>query len=336
VSSPTPPNAASAAFVVVLIMALSLAFTGSYAGALHQPTFHNVPIAVTPGIPGSLTSRLRASAGIDPKPVGTPAQARASIDRRETYAALVAVGSVVDLVVTPAASPVIAARLSSRLAGSLRAAGTRVRVSVVHRLAPGDPSGAVGFYAVTGWVIAGYLGAVLLGAVFGPLPQRRQMAARMGTLTVIALLAGFSGAWLTFAIGDLPGSLVGAGLLGTLTILAVGAAATALQALLGPGATIVTILVFVVVGYPASGGPIATQLLPGFWRSIGHLIPVGASTTALRDIVYFPDASLNGPLLTILIWLAAGASAALLLAGRHHDPPTMTQAEAAGAAASAP
>jgi hypothetical protein len=90
------------------------------------------------------------------------------------------------------------------------------------------------------------------------------MAARMGTLTVIAFLAGFGGAWLTFAIGDLPGSLIAAGLLGTLTILSVGAAATALQALLGPGATIVTILVFVVLGYPASGGPVATQLLPGF------------------------------------------------------------------------
>ena len=44
---------------------------------------------------------------------------------------------------------------------------------------------------------------------------------------------------------------------------------------------------FVVVGDPASGGSTAPGLLPGFWHAISQLLPPGAGTTAMRDVVYF-------------------------------------------------
>lgn len=194
------------------------------------------------------------------------------------------------------------------------------------------------FCLVTGWVIAGYFGALMLGGIFGPLPPRRQMAMRFGTLTVLAVVAGVSRTVAAFAIGDLPGSVAGACLLGILTVLTTSAVATGLQALLGSLAVVILVLLLIVIGYPGSGGPLAPELLPGFWRTTGQLLPVGASVTALRDIVYFPAAALAGPLLTLVAWLLGGAAVALGLAGRKVRPQPVQQHETdmAGAAAAAP
>lgn len=55
-SKPTPPRPGVVLFVVALITGLSLAFTGSCAGALHDPTPHHVPIAVSSRLPPALVS----------------------------------------------------------------------------------------------------------------------------------------------------------------------------------------------------------------------------------------------------------------------------------------
>jgi len=334
-SGPTPPRVSTALVVVVVITAIALAFTGSYAGALHQPMPHGIPLAVSPRIPSAVTKR--GSPAFDFRRFPSDTAALTSIDRRETYGALLPSGSGVEVVSAPAASLPISTIVTARLGGGLRSAGVPVRESVVHPLASGDRSGVLVFYVVAGWVIAGYMGAIMLGAVFGPLPPRPQMTGRMFTLTILSIVASFSCAGLGYAIGDLPGSLLWAGLLGVLTVLAVGTAATALQALFGPVATYLTVLIIVVIGYPASGGPLASDLLPGFWRAVGPFIPVGAGTTALRNVVYFPDASVLWPLVVLVVWLICGAALALLRAGQPDGAaPTMTEAEAAAAAAAAP
>jgi len=334
-SGPTPPSLRAALFVVAVITAMALAFTGSYAGALHEPTPHGIPIAVSPGIPSAVTKG--GIPAFEFRRFSSNAATLASIDRRETYGALLRSGSGVELVTAPAASLPISTIVTAELGGGLRSAGVPVRASVVHPLASGDRSGVLVFYVIAGWVIAGYMGAIMLGAVFGPLPPRTQMTGRMFTLTILAIVAGFSCAGLGYAIGDLPGSLLLAGLLGVLTVLAVGTAATALQAMFGPVATYLTVLIIVVIGYPASGGPLASELLPGFWRATGPFIPVGAGTTALRNVVYFPDASVLWPVVILVVWLICGAAVALLRAGQPDAAaPTMTEAEAAAAAAAAP
>ena len=63
-------------------------------------------------------------------------------------------------------------------------------------------------------------------------------------------------------------------------------------------------------GTPASGGPYATELLPGLWRTIGHYLPTGAGTDLTRNIAYFGGHALTRPLLVLFLWL----SCALVLA----------------------
>lgn len=62
-----------------------------------------------------------------------------------------------------------------------------------------------------------------------------------------------------------------------LTIFASGAATAGVQAAAGPAGTGLVILVFVILGNAASGGPFARPLLPGLWRTIGGVLPPGAS-----------------------------------------------------------
>jgi len=90
----------------------------------------------------------------------------------------------------------------------------------------------------------------------------------------------------------------------------------AFQSLLGVGGTGVAILLFVVLGNPGAGGAAAPDLLPGFWRVSGQLLPNGAAVTGIRDAVYFPDASIGGPIAVLVAWIVLSTIVALLVGRR--------------------
>lgn len=308
---------------ILAVSALSLLFIASYVGALHEPKLHAVPLAVARGVPSEVTARLAAGDRFDLVRVADADGARRAIDRRDAYGALVPASGGVQLITAPAAGPSVAQALTDAVVPALRRGGARVTTAVAHPLPRADGRGLVGFYTAVGWVVAGYLGATFLGIVFGTRPGRRRLAARLLGVGAMALLVGFGGAAMAAAIGDL-GSWALVGVVGALTVAAVGAATVALQSVLGLVGTGVAIGLFVVLGNPASGGPFATELLPGLWRVTGPLIPTGAATTAVRNVSYFPDASWTGPLLCLLAWLVVSVVVALVVGGRR----TLTEAEA--------
>ena len=117
-----------------------------------------------------------------------------------------------------------------------------------------------------------------------------------------------------------------------LTVFASGAATAGLQAALGPAGTGLVILVFVVLGNSASGGPFARPLLPGLWRTVGGLLPPGASVDLARSALFFDGAGIAGPILVLAGWAALGVVLALALGGRIMDPVDAEAAVAAGAA----
>jgi hypothetical protein len=314
---------------ILAISAVSLLFIASYAGALHEPRAHEVPLAVTAQVPAQIAQQLASSQATRVRTVADRAAALREIDERKVYGAVVATSRGVDLVVAPAAGPAVASALEQSLVPQLERAGAKVRTVEVHTLPAGDARGLVGFYTAVGWVVAGYLGAAFLGIIFGTRPGRLHTVWRLGGIAVLGLIAGFGGAVLAAAIGDFEAAF-SIGLIGALTIVSVGAVTVALQSAFGIVGTGVAILIFVVLGNPASGGPFPGVLLPGLWRVVGELIPTGAATTAIRNLAYFPDASIAGPLIVLLAWLAAGAGVALGL-GQRRGP--LTTEEAQGTAA---
>ena len=78
-----------------------------------------------------------------------------------------------------------------------------------------------------------------------------------------------------------------------------------------------TVLVFVILGNPTTGGAYQAQLLPPFWRALGHLLPNGAGTETIRRMVYFGGQGIGSQLAVIVAWAAIGAVVAIL-ASRFH------------------
>ncbi len=332
---PERPVVIRAGLAIIAIAAVSLLFIASYAGALHEPRPHDVPVAVEAAVPAKVSAELDRSPAIRVVAKRSAGAAIEAINTRDVYGALLAQRRGLVLVVAPAAGPAVAEALKATLPPQLRRSGVPVTVRTVHPLPEADSRGLVGFYTVVGWIVGGYLGATFLGLIFGTQPGRRHTVWRLGALGILALLTGFGGAAVAAGIGDWSASLFSLGLVGTLTVAAVGAVTVALQSVLGLIGTGLAILIFVVLGNPASGGPYSAELLPGLWRAIGQLIPTGAATTALRDIAYFPDASVAGPVLVIAIWLVAGVVVALAL-GQRRGPLTEDEAAASAGAAVAP
>ena len=117
-----------------------------------------------------------------------------------------------------------------------------------------------------------------------------------------------------------------------LTIFASGAATAGIQAAAGRAGTGLVILIFVILGNSASGGPFARPLLPGLWRTIGGVLSPGASVDLARSALFFGGARIAGPILVLLAWAALGTALALALGGRIMEPVDAEAAAAAGAA----
>ena len=138
-------------------------------------------------------------------------------------------------------------------------------------------------------------------------------------LAAFALVGGLVSVLL--AAGALPGPVPALAALAALLLLAVGASTAALIALRGIAGVGIGFLVFLIVGNIASGAAAGPELLPGFWRAVGQLLPPGAAASALRDIAYFPAATLLGPLAVLGGFAALGSAIELALGPRQAGRP---------------
>jgi hypothetical protein len=305
------------ALVLLPALVLMLAFAFSYVGAFHEPTPHNVPLAVVG--PPSVAAQLDALPGhpLDPRAAASRQAALSQIDDRKVYGAYEAASN--RLFVASAANRATAVALETTFD---RVAATRggpaVRVTDVKPLPPKDPNGTAAFYAVIAWVFGGYIGATLIGMIGAPRSRSHARgAARAGALAGFGLVAGVLSVLLLRASFDVfTGHVLALCAIAALTIFASGAATAGIQAAAGPAGTGLVILFFVILGNAASGGPFARPLLPGLWRTIGGVLPPGASVDLARASLFFDGARSAGPILVLAGWAACGTVLVIALGGR--------------------
>ena len=328
--APTPKTVAIVLFPALVLM---LAFAFSYVGAFHDPTPHNVPVAVVG--PPAVTSQLDALPGdpLDARQASSRADALSQIDDREVYGAYDAGTN--RLFVASAANRATAIALAAtfnRVAAAK--GGPAVRVTDVKPLPPKDPNGTAAFYAVIAWVFGGYIGSTLIGLIGSPRSRSRQRAtARIGAFAGFGIVGGILSVVMLRACFDVfSGHVVALCAIAALTLFASGAATGGIQAAAGPAGTGLVILVFVILGNAASGGPFARPLLPGLWRTIGGVLPPGASVDLARSALFFEGARIAGPILVLVGWTALGTALAVAFGGRIVDPVDIEARAAAGAA----
>ena len=307
------------AALLVGVLGLQLFMIGSYVGALHEPKAREVPVAVAgpPQAAGKVAAALGRDGALDARVVPDAAAARRQIEEREVYGALVLSQTGGRLLVAGAASAAVAEVLPAALRRA-SPPGRALTVSDVKPLPSDDPRGLSPFYLVVGWLVGGYLGATILGlARGGAARDRRAALARIGALAGYAVASGLLGVLVVQdVIGVLEGDALALAAVGALLVFATSAATAGLQALLGVAGTALVLLLFVALGNPASGGPLATELLmPEPWRAVGGLLPPGAGTTLVRDVAYFDDATFTQPLLVLVGYALIGSI--LLFASAH-------------------
>ena len=320
------------------VLALELLMIGSYVGALHKPEPRDVPIAVTgpPQLRAALRAQLARGGVLAPRPAPSRAAALRMIDEREVYGAFVSAADGDTLIVAPAASSSVAELLPVI---ARRAAPQRpLRTEVVKPLPAEDARGLSPFYLVVGWLVGGYVGATMLGLARGGAARSPRWAVRrLSALAVYAVASGILGTLLVQqlvgVLGGNTGALMAAG---ALIVFATSAATAALQAALGVAGTALAIALFVALGNPASGGPLASELLmPGLWRAVGWLLPPGAGTTLVRNVAYFDSNAIGRPLVVLTAYGAVGAVIFIAAAKWRARSTKEEAAAAAGAAAAA-
>jgi hypothetical protein len=329
-AAPTPR---AVGLVLFPALVLTLAFAFSYVGAFHDPNPHAVPVA-TIG-PQAVTAQLNRLPGdpLDERQASSRAAALSDIDDREIYGAYDAATN--RLFVASAANRATAIALEQTFNRVAAAQGRpAVRVTDVKPLPPTDANGTAAFYAVIAWVFGGYIASTLIGLMGSPRsPSRRRAAARIGSLAGFGIVAGVLSVVMLRASFDVfSGHVVALCAIAALTIFASGAASAGIQAAAGPAGTALVILIFVILGNAASGGPFARPLLPGLWSTIGGVLPPGAGVDLARSALFFDGARITGPILVLVGWAALGTALTLALGGRIMDPVEVEARAAAGAA----
>jgi hypothetical protein len=310
-----------------------LAFAFSYVGAFHDPSPHAVPLAVVG--PPEVAGQLNDLPGdpLDARQASSQSAALSDIDDREVYGAYDVETN--RLFVASAANRPTALALEETF-NRLAAAQNKpaVRVTDVKPLPPKDPNGTALFYAVIAWVFGGYIASTLMGLIGSPRSRSRQRAAaRIGALAGYSIVAGILSVVILRVCFDVfSGHVIALSAIAALTIFASGAASAGIQAAIGEAGTALVILVFVILGNAASGGPFARPLLPGFWSTVGGLLPPGSAVDLSRSALFFDGSRILGPILVLVGWAAFGTALALALGGRVVDPVEVEARAAAGAA----
>jgi hypothetical protein len=305
-----------AAMTLLLPLYASVAFATNYVGALHAPAPHGVRVAIV-GAPSATAPVARAlsrpSGAYDVSQLRSVGWARRLVGERKLAAAyLPASNAPPTVVVATAASPSLAGFVEATFRRAAAAQGRPLAVDDVRPLPPDNATGASNFFFVVVCTLAGLLTVGALGALAPTLPPRRRLAviavAAVLAPVVAYLIAGI--AYSTFG-GSLP-TIVALLALGALYSFVVATTIRLMQLGLGALGVLLGSFVCIFLSMPSSGGSVAAQLLPGFWRFLSHFWIGAAALDANRSILYFGGAGVGIDIVKLVGWVVAWG---VLLAG---------------------
>jgi hypothetical protein len=307
------PENRSLLFALAAVLAIAFAFVSSNVAANHHPKPHDLPVGVvgTPPEVGAVTAGLerRAPGAFKITAYGSPAAAQTGILHRKVYGAFDPAPRPL-LLVASAASPAAELVLRQTFETATRAQGQTLVTRDLVPLPSSDSSGATSFSAILSLIISAVLGSSLIYVT----TQHRSLAVRLTSVFALGIGAGLVAALATnVVVGAFPGHFLGVWSVAALFVLAMALPIAVFQTLFGIRGTAFGLIVFVVIGSPSSGGGTAPELLPGFWRAVSQLLPPGAGTTSMRDVVYFHWHGATRELFVLAAYAALGAAATAIV-----------------------
>jgi hypothetical protein len=302
-----------ALLTLLLPLYLAVAFATNYIGALHAPKPHHVKVAIVG--PSSATAPLAHELSVKapneyvPSQLASVTRARQLVSQRKLAGAYLPSSQRPTLIVATAAWPSLANFLEATFRQVAAAQDRPLALDDVRPLPPNNLSGTPNFFFIIICTLGAYLTVVALGFAAPGIPEYQRLAvvaAAAALSPVIAYLIGGPG-YGTFS-GSF-GTIIAMLAAGALYAFAVGAVSRLMQVGLGAAvAGLLGSLLLIFLNFPSSGGSVAPQLLPGFWRFLNHFWIGAAGLDANRNILYFSGAHVGTDVLKILAWIAAWAA----------------------------
>lgn len=279
-------------------------FLVCYLLAFHAPAPHHVRVAVAnPVAATQLQGALdKASPGsFDIVPVTSAGAARQSVLDRDTTAGYSAVGGKPTLFVAKADGYSLESALTQTFASVAAKTGGTLTTVELAPTASGDTMGTGLFYLVLVWNIPSYVVVMmLLRAV--TLARRQKVGILFGWAAFLAV-AGYCGGLAMHVIPANPLMIPLAFLLSlSISLPAFGLVPFAKQYF--PG---VAMGLFVLLSMPSSGGAIPVQMVPGFFRALHPVMPMGNMVEAARGLLYFHGVGVWPHVLVLSGWVLLGA-----------------------------
>ncbi len=302
-SHPHKPVVTVVLIVIPLYVTIALALFA-------WPATHLQPRDLPVGLvgPAQVTDQIGphlAANGIDVHLYANENDARAAIEARDVYGALIPGQDGMTLLTASAASPAVAQLLQQAAQTIIHenTGGQAVTLRVVDVVptAVSDPRGAGFLAAILPLILAG----LAIGASIGILT--RPVTIQIGLVTGSALLSGVMATLVIQTwLGILRGNWLANASVMTLLLLVLASGTAGFVALLGiPGVGVASLL-FMLIGNPWSGLTSAPELLPDWVRITGQLLPPGAAGNALRGTAFFAGNDIAGSLTVLGIWLVIG------------------------------
>jgi hypothetical protein len=304
-------------------------FATTYMTAEHAPKATRLPFGVIG--PSPILTAAEKSISLKVTHYRNEAAVKHAINQTKIWGALIPSGTASKLIVVPSSSDLAPAVLALRFEQAAKSTGQKLAVQKYEPvpLPPKDPFGLVQGLMMVPLLIGGYMAATLLLAATGKAAHRWRaagllvfaIAAGLVVDVIVCLwLGGFSTSkfWIVWPICSL-------------IIAVVAFVAAILQKLLGAIGTLLTVIVLIQFGNPASGGATGVPFLPAFWRGIGPYLPPRNAYLLLHHTIYFHGHGTAQALTVLLIYLGAGA-VILGLLDRYRSEATVP-ADAAEAAA---
>lgn len=275
---------------------------------------HHLPVGfvTTPTLEARLPRLLERiqEGGFEPRFYTSELEARAAIQRREIYGALLidpATPSEFTLLTASAASPTVAQLLTgigNSLGALLSAAGFSISSPKVNDIVPATSSDPrqVGLAAgALPLILSGVITALLLVGGLGRLGQQ------IVGLGLVMLTTGMTLAaiW-QYTFGTLAGSYGLNALVTGLTVGAIAASVAGLGATMGTPGFGLGLATLLLLSNPFSAINSAPQLLPEPWGAIGQGLPLGAFGTLIRSVAFFNGEGGGQAWMVLLLWLCFG------------------------------
>ncbi|MGH3653608.1 ABC transporter permease [Glutamicibacter sp.] len=301
--------------VAVFIMPLMIVgmMIWGYLGAMHHQSATNMPVAISAtssAAAGDFARALEAenADAVDLRIVDSAREARELVYDREVTAAVDLDGDAATLYTASSAGMSATSAITAVLTPVIVEQSLELSSQDLAPLPENDSMGMGAMLLATAMITAGYMPWSLAFSNSPELLKRRRALPLLGGWSI--LLSGL-------------GILVGGPILGVipaastlpawstlaLGVFAVGAGQLLLTRIFGAMAVIPGMLLFMVLGQPASNMGMSVYTLPKIFPFLHQFLPMPALGEAMRSVLYFDG---DGAGVHILI-LAGGAVAALLL-----------------------